>query len=205
MTDRKFYPLLVAWTILAVAPGLLVTLGAFGHSFDATVPSGTTVIVWVGGWLLQYAAFFWLMSIAGKQNILWWFIASGVPWLTDWTMSASPFLLFLWPALTVGTAVWIGYAESSYDSLEERGIHANGVVLQVYQPLMNVVINNVYIKRKLRLRIERSDGTAPYEAAYNGLFMLGEIPSIGDRLPLLVDPANPQHLQYDDASAAAPA
>lgn len=32
--------------------------------------------------------------------------------------------------------------------------------------------------------------------------MLGEIPSAGDRLSLRVDPANPQHFDYDKASTA---
>jgi multidrug resistance efflux pump len=35
------------------------------------------------------------------------------------------------------------------------------------------------------------------------LFMLGEIPSVGDRLALRVDPANPQHFDYDKASTEA--
>ena len=204
MTDRKFVPLLIAWALLAVAPAMLVTLGAFGGPVNAnTEISGTSVVAWVAGWLLQYAAFFWLMSLARKQNFVWWFIASLVPWAADWTMGVSPVLLVVWPAVVLATAVWIGRAETSYESLEEHGVRANGVVLQVYNPMMNVVINNVYIKRKVRLRVERSDGVAPYEASYNGLFMLGEIPSAGDTIPLLVDPANPQHFQYDDKSAAA--
>ncbi|MBZ5491213.1 MAG: SHOCT domain-containing protein [Acidobacteriia bacterium] len=65
---------------------------------------------------------------------------------------------------------------------------------------MNVVVNNVYIRRRLRLRIQPEDGTAAYEAIFKGLFMLGEIPSVGDRLTLRVDPANPQHFDYDKAS-----
>jgi hypothetical protein len=32
--------------------------------------------------------------------------------------------------------------------------------------------------------------------------MLGEIPSVGDHLALRVDPANPQHFDYDKASTA---
>jgi hypothetical protein len=32
--------------------------------------------------------------------------------------------------------------------------------------------------------------------------MLGEIPSPGDRLALRVDPANPQHFDFDKASTA---
>jgi putative oligomerization/nucleic acid binding protein len=65
---------------------------------------------------------------------------------------------------------------------------------------MNVVINNVYIRRRLRLRIQRQDGSPAYEGIFKGLFMLGEIPSVGDRLSLRVDPANPQHFDYDQSS-----
>jgi hypothetical protein len=41
-----------------------------------------------------------------------------------------------------------------------------------------------------------------YEGILKGLFMLGEIPSVGDRLALRVDPANPQHFDYDKASTS---
>jgi len=69
------------------------------------------------------------------------------------------------------------------------------VVLEVEKPLMNVVINNVYIRRTLRLRIERADGVAPYEAKFKGTFMLGEIPGVGSAVPLRVDPNNPRHFE----------
>lgn len=63
---------------------------------------------------------------------------------------------------------------------------------------INVVVNNVYIKRTLRLRIERSDGVPPYEAKYRGTFMLGEIPSPGSVLVLRVDPHRPQHFEASE-------
>jgi hypothetical protein len=99
-------------------------------------------------------------------------------------------------------AVWIGRFSSRARALQQRGIRATGVVLEVFKPWMNVVINNVYIRRRLRLRIQRQDGTPAYEGILKGLFMLGEIPSVGDRLSLRVDPANPQHFDYDEASTA---
>jgi hypothetical protein len=77
-----------------------------------------------------------------------------------------------------------------------------GTVLEVLKPWMNVVVNNVYIQRRLRLRIQRQDGVPAYEGILKGLFMLGEIPSVGDRLALRVDPANPQHFDYDKASTS---
>jgi len=35
------------------------------------------------------------------------------------------------------------------------------------------------------------------------LFMLGEIPSTGDRIPLLVDPAKPERFEYDKEATPA--
>jgi hypothetical protein len=47
----------------------------------------------------------------------------------------------------------------------------------------------------LLLRIERSDGVAPYEAKYKGLFMIGNIPDEGSMIRLRVDPADPRHFE----------
>jgi hypothetical protein len=66
-----------------------------------------------------------------------------------------------------------------------------------------VVINNVYIRRTLRLRIERSDGVAPYEVRLKATFMLGEIPEAGTTLPVVIDPARPQQIELADTKPAA--
>jgi len=119
---------------------------------------------------------------------------------------SSAWLLLLWAAVAIAVAVWIGRFSSRARALQQRGIRATGTVLEVFKPWMNVVVNNVYIRRRLRLRIQRQDGAPPYEGILKGLFMLGEIPSVGDRLSLRVDPANPQHFDYDkDSSSAAAA
>jgi hypothetical protein len=92
-----------------------------------------------------------------------------------------------------GWSLWYYRGFLRREDLKAHGIAARGVVLAVRTPLMNQVINNVYIKRTLQLRIERSDGSAPYEVTFRGTFMLGEIPSAGDVLKLLVDPNDPRH------------
>lgn len=58
------------------------------------------------------------------------------------------------------------------------------MVVFVVKPMMNVVVNNVDLPRTLVLRIERSDGVAPYEAKYKGLFMIGNIPDEGSVIRL---------------------
>jgi Short C-terminal domain len=80
-------------------------------------------------------------------------------------------------------------------SLQRDGIAARGVVVKVVKPMMNVVVNNVYIRRTLLLRVERADGIAPYEAKYKGLFMIGNIPGEGSVIRLRVDPADPRRFE----------
>ena len=192
---RKIYLLLTVWCFLLLAPGLFEAIG------NVTL-NGTLATVWIVGYLAQFFVFMWIMNLVPEQKILWWFIASMLPWIVDWTVPSSPWLLLLWAAAAIAVAAWMGRFAQSVKALQEKGIRATGVVLEVFKPWMNVVVNNVYIRRRLRLRIQRQDGSPAYEGILKGLFMLGEIPSVGDRLSLRVDPANPQHFDYDKASTA---
>jgi hypothetical protein len=207
---RRLNILLVLWCVFLMAPRVLAQTGAFGPvGIDKSIP-GMMALSWVLGYLAQFAVFMWMMSIGHEQKILWWFVASLLPWAADWTAPASAPVTFLFLLVTVAMAVWIARGTQREETLQEHGIGATGTVLEVLKPLMNVVINNVYIKRKVRLRIEREDGAPAYEGILNGLFMLGEIPSPGDRLPLRVDPANPQRFELEtqespsSSSSAAP-
>jgi hypothetical protein len=192
---RKLYTLLAVWCVLLLAPGVY-------EAFGNVTLNGTLASVWIVGYLAQFGVFLWIMNLVGEQKVIWWFIASLLPWAVDWTVPSSTWLLLLWAAVAIAVAVWIGRFSSRARALQQRGIRATGVVLEVFKPWMNVVINNVYIRHRLRLRIQRQDGTPAYEGILKGLFMLGEIPSVGDRLSLRVDPANPQHFDYDEASTA---
>jgi hypothetical protein len=192
---RKLYTLLAVWCVLLLAPGVY-------EAFGNVTLNGTLASVWIVGYLAQFGFFLWIMNLVGEQKVLWWFIASLVPWGVDWTVPSSTWFLLLWAAVAIAVAVWIGRVSSRARALQQRGIRATGFVLEVFKPWMNVVINNVYIRRRLRLRIQRQDGSPAYEGILKGLFMLGEIPSVGDRLALRVDPANPQHFDYDEASTA---
>jgi len=190
---RKIYSVLTLWCVLLLAPGIY-------EAFGNTTLNGTLATVWVVGYLAQFFIFMWIMNLVPEQKVLWWFIASLLPWVIDWTVPSSTWLLLLWTAVAVVSAAWIGRFAQGAKTLQEQGIRATGTVLEVFKPWMNVVVNNVYIRRRLRLRIQRQDGSPAYEGILKGLFMLGEIPSVGDRLSLRVDSANPQHFDYDKAS-----
>src|SRR5262249_19083847 len=149
--------------------------------------TGGVVGAWIVGYLAQFAIFMWIMNIVAKQKILWWFGASLLPWAVDWTAPLTPLYFLLWAPITAGMAGWMASDARRADTLQRNGVRATGVVLEVLKPWMNVVINNVYIRRTLRLRVERADRVPAYEARFKGTFMLGEIPSAGDRIPLVVD------------------
>jgi hypothetical protein len=191
---RKLYSVLTLWCVLLLAPGVY-------EAFGNVTLNGTLAAVWIVGYLAQFFIFMWIMNLVGDQKILWWFIASLLPWAVDWSVPTSRWFLLLCAAVAVATAFWMGQSTQRAQSLQQRGIRATGTVLEVLKPWMNVVVNNVYIRRRLRLRIQRQDGAQPYEGIFKGLFMLGEIPSVGDRLALRVDPVNPQHFDYDKAAS----
>jgi|SRR5581483_5563021 len=200
MNLRRIYILLVAWCACVLLPGLLVAVGLFGNlGPHMRNLGGSVVAVWIAGYLAQLAIFMWVMRLLGEQKILAWLLMCMLPWGVDWTLPVSLSYLLLWCPVTFAIAGWIAYGAQQTETLIENGIPARGVVLEVVEPLMNMVINNVYIRRKLRLRIEREDHVPAYEAFYKGLFMIGNVPSPGDSLPLLVDPAKPQRLKYDKA------
>jgi hypothetical protein len=192
---RRLYSLLIGWCVLVLAPG------AFELSGNVTL-NGSLALVWIIGYLAQFGIFLWIMNLVPEQKILWWFIASLLPWAVDWSVPSSPWFLLLGAVVAGTVAVWIGRFTRQVKSLQEQGIRATGVVLEVFKPWINVVINNVYIQRHLRLRVQREDGMPAYEGILKGLFMLGEIPSVGEHIALRVDPANPQHFDFDKAAAA---
>ena len=204
MNLRKLYTLLVVWCALMMAPGVLVALGLFGRIGMDSSLTGGVIGLWIVGYLAQFAVFMWMMNIVPEQRVLWWFPASLLPWAVDWTLPVSPLFILLWLPIVIALAGWIALVTRRAESLSQHGIRATGIVLEVLKPMMNVVINNVYIKRKIRLRVEREDGLPAYEGILNGLFMLGEIPSEGDRIPLLVDPARPERFEYDKETSSAP-
>jgi Short C-terminal domain len=185
--------LLAVWCVLAIAPAVIIALFV---GVDTEDPSGAVLILWIVGYLAQIGVFLVIsLKTSGAGGFLGWVIASLVPWSANWAAPLAPWWLIACVAIVVGYSWWFYRSLSRSRSLQRGGVPARGVVLKVEKPLMNVVINNVYIRRTLLLRIERADGVAPYEAKFKGTFMLGEIPDAGSVLRLRVDPANPCHFE----------
>jgi hypothetical protein len=130
---RKLHSVLTLWCVLLLAPGLF-------EAFGNTTLNGTLAAVWIVGYLAQFSIFMWIMNLVPEQKILWWFVASMLPWIVDWTVPSSTWLLPLWAAVAVAVATWIGRVPSRTQALQQQGIRATGIVLEVLKPWMNVVI-----------------------------------------------------------------
>lgn len=200
--DRRLALLLALWCVLVVLPGVLVAaLGGLRVGGDMTTP---ILVVWIVAYLAQLGVFMAVTRVSERGNGLGWFIASLTPWIVDWSAPFSMVGPILCAAVVVAYSYWCYRASAARKDLEQHGIPAIGVVLEVKKPLMNMVINNVYIRRTMRLRIERSDGVAPYEAKHSGTFMIGNTPDPGDRFNLRVDPSNPNRFTTVDAGVPGP-
>jgi hypothetical protein len=139
---------------------------------------------------------------ASRAGIGGWFLASTMPFVADWTVPVAPWSPAAVLVVVGAYAAWFYSRVERSEELLHNGIPATGTVLEVKTPLMNTIINDVYIRRTMTLRIERSDGAPPYEADYAGTFMLGEIPTPGAVFELRVDPRDPMHFETVDSPAA---
>ena len=197
--------LLVTWCVLVVAPAWLVYFVFRGVDADTPI-IGPIVAIWIVGYVIQLGVFMAVSRRASASSIVGWLLASTMPFVADWSVPVAP-----WSpaavAIVVGAyAVWFYSRLAHSDDVQHSGIPATGTVLDVEKPIMNVIINSIYLRRTMTLRIERSDGAAPYDAKYSGTFMLGELPERGDVFNLRVDPKNPNHFESVDEtrSPAAP-
>jgi hypothetical protein len=194
MKLRTVALLLTLWCVLVIAPALVASM-VWGADYDEA--PGYAVLTWIVGYLLQFGVFT-VLALKTRQaanNFIGWLIASLAPWVADWSVPVSLWWLLPCAALVIGYSWWLYRSVARSRSLQRDGVSARGVVVKVVKPMMNVVVNNVYIRRTLLLRVERADGVAPYEAKYKGLFMIGNIPDEGSVIRLRVDPADPRHFE----------
>lgn len=189
--------LLTTWCVLVVLPAWIVYLTFRGADADTPV-LGPAIAIWIVGYLLQIGVFMAATRTADSNGIGGWFLASTMPFVADWTVPVAPWSPIAVAAVVGAYSAWFYSRLARSDDLQRNGIPATGTVLEVKQPIMNVVLNSVYIRRTLMLRVQRTDGGPTYDAKYAGTFMLGEIPSPGDVFNLRVDPKDPMHFETTD-------
>lgn len=184
------------WWMLIVAPALIAA--RLLDNTGAASGKGWVLGVWLAGYIAQFIVFLVISRRAPRPAVVGWLIASTVPWAADWTAPVSLWWLLLWTVVVIGYAAWLVTDISRVDRLRSAGLPGTGVVLEVIRPTFNVVVNKDASRRVLRLRVERADGTAPYESRLTGTFTLGELPEADDRVALRIDPTRPSHIELID-------
>lgn len=181
--------LLVAWCAVLIAIGALTFVAS----------GGLLALVWVGGYLVAFAIYMvWARKTGNTGKFIWGVLASLLPWAVAFTFALSPIAAAVDVVVVVAVGFWMWDSVQRATRLAEEGIRAVGTVLEVVRPRMfNVVVNNVYLKRTLRLEIRREDNVAPYEARFKGLYMVGNVPRVGERLTLRVDHDDPRRIALD--------
>ena len=193
--------LLTTWCVLVVLPAWIVYLTFRGADADTPV-LGPAIAIWIVGYLLQLGTFMVATRKADSNGIGGWFLASTMPFVADWTVPVAPWSPIAVAAVVGAYSAWFYSRLARSDDLQRNGIPATGTVLEVKKPIMNTIINDVYIRRTMMLRVQRADGGPTYDAKYAGTFMLGEIPSPGDVFNLRVDPKDPMHFETTDKADA---
>ncbi len=82
--------------------------------------------------------------------------------------------------------------------LDEHGTPVTATVVKVLKNHMNVVINNVYLRRRVLLDIPGPSGS--YQAVLHMLCEIGTSPLPGEKIRLRVDPGNPKHFALDPSN-----
>ncbi|MGH3674546.1 MAG: hypothetical protein ACRDU5_02190 [Mycobacterium sp.] len=103
MKPRTVALLLALWCLLAIVPALVI---AFFFDINPADPSGHVLLVWIVGYLLQFAVFAVLAVRTAGTDFVGWTIASLVPWSANWLAPMSPWWLLACAAILLGYSWW---------------------------------------------------------------------------------------------------
>ena len=193
MMSRTIAALAALWLVLIIVPALLAArllpiAGDAAHK-------GWAVGIWIAGYLAQFLVFRAMSRRSPRPVGLGWVVASTVPWVADWPAPLSRWAVVACAAVVIAYVAWLVLAVHRVDRLRGGGLRGSAVILEVIRPTLNVVVNKDSARRALRVSIEGADGTAAYETGLTATFTLGDVPEAGDRLAVLIDPADPRHVE----------
>jgi Short C-terminal domain len=193
MMSRRIAVLAALWLVLIIVPALVAArlLPLAGD----TAHKGWVVGIWVAGYVAQLLVFRAMSRRSPRPVGLGWVIASTVPWAADWTAPLSPWAVAVCAAIVIAYAAWLVNAVHRVDRLRGEGLRGSAVVLEVIRPTVNAVVNKDSVRRALRVSVEGAHGAPAYEARLSAPFTFGDIPEAGDRLAVLIDPADPRHVE----------
>ena len=192
---------IVGWWALVILPGVLTVAGAFGPLGADNTLGGGLVGAWIGLYCAQLAMIYVIGHFLKHTRAWWFFVASLLPWVVDWASAASLGTGLLAIAVAGVFASLMVFFALRTEALDTRGILVDATVVKILRNYMNVVINNVYIRRRALLKYTLPDGTEE-QKVLGILCEIGTGPTAGEQLKIRVDPGNPRHIAMDQSETS---
>lgn len=171
--------LLGAWAGAVLLPGIIAI----------NQPVMLAYVVWGLGFFAALALFIPIAKMTETTQMWPWLVASVSPWVVNLSVPDTPMYIPVYVVALGVFAAWIYLRSSATDRLLHEGLEGTGTVIEVVEPkAINAVVNNGYVRRSVRLTVERPDKAKTYEAVLRDLFKVDDLPSPGDKIPLRIDP-----------------
>lgn len=176
---QRLLKFVIGWGAAVLLPGIAV----IGQ------PVILAYVVWGIGFFVALGLFIVVAQMTQTTEMWPWLVASVLPWVVNLSVPDNPMYIAVY-VIAVGVfGAWIYLRASATDRLLHEGVEGTGTVIEVIEPrTVNAVVNNGYLRRSVRLTVERPDKTKTYEAVLRDLFKVDELPSPGDKIALRVDP-----------------
>ena len=186
LDGRRLLNLLGGWAAAVLLPGIVaIPWAGRGHE-EFQIPA---YLLWGVGYLAQMLLFIAIASITGTTQMWPWLVASVLPWIINLTAPDNPMYLSAFFVAVGVFAAWIYLRSTATDRLLHDGVEGTGTVIEVIEPkAVTAVVNNGYVRRSIRLSVERPDKKKTYEAVLRDLFKVEELPKPGDKIALRIDP-----------------
>ena len=178
--DRpRLLKLLGGWAAAVLLPGIITI----------NQPVVLAYVVWGSGFFAALGLFVVIAKMTQTTDMWPWLVASVLPWVINLSVPDNPIYIPVYVVAVGVFAARIFLRSSATDRLLHEGLDGTGTVIEVIEPkAITAVVNNGYVRRSVRLTVERPDKTKTYEAILRDLFKVEELPSPGDKIPLRIDP-----------------
>jgi hypothetical protein len=179
LDHRHLVKLLGGWTAAVLLPGI-VTINQ---------PVLVAYVFWGLGFVAALALFIRIARITDTTDLWPWLVASILPWAVNVTVPDVPISIAVFVLAAGLFAGWIFRQASVSDRLQHAGVPGTGTVIELIEPkFAGAAVNNGYVRRSVRLTVERPDKTKTYQAVLRDLFKVEELPAPGDKIALRIDP-----------------
>lgn len=176
---RQLGVLLSVWAATALIPGIITV----------DRPVLLAYVVWGIGFVASLALFITIAQITKTTEMWPWLAAPILPWVIDIAVPHSWLWIPVLALATGGFAYWMFRGADIADRLLHEGVPGTGTVLGLVEPrFTGAMVNDGFVRRSVRVRVERPDKALPYEAVLRDLFRADALPDTGDTIDLQVDP-----------------